>query len=65
MTANEIQVGRKYWIKPDDAPPRPTLVAKMSETEPHWFLCIGANGDGHVVYADAFIRSIEPEPVSS
>jgi hypothetical protein len=65
MNGNEIQIGKKYWIKPDDSSARPALVLRASQTEPRRFQCVGANGQRHVVDADAFVRPIEPEPVMS
>jgi hypothetical protein len=62
MTANDIQIGKKYWIKPDEAPARPVLVSRKSDTQPPWFLCVGAEGEGFVVFCEAFLRPVEPEP---
>ncbi len=63
MTANEIRLGKKYWIKPDHAPARPVVVSRVFDAEPRRFLCIGAEGEGFIVFVEAFIRSVEPEPV--
>ena len=66
MTSNEIQKGKKYWVRPsDEAAARPLLVWKISPSEPRHFHCIDANGEGCIVFADAFVRPVEPMPAVS
>ena len=62
MNTTDIQIGKKYWIKPtEDASPRPALVLRSANQEPLWFQCVGADGEGFIVFADAFLRPIQME----
>ena len=66
MKANEIKLGRKYWIKPTaDLSPRPAIVFRMSQKEPRCYQCVGTDGEGFVVFAEAFVRPVEPERAES
>jgi hypothetical protein len=62
MNANDIRIGKKYWIRVTaNSTPRPALVMRSSRKDPCLFHCIGADGEGFVVLADAFLRPVQPE----
>ena len=66
MSGSEIEIGKNYWVMPGEGLlARKALVLKSANTEPRWFQCIADDGEGYVVFSDAFIRPVEPEPVAS
>jgi hypothetical protein len=59
MKSTEIEIGRRYWVKPRaDIIACKAVVLKVANKEPRWFQCISDDGEGYVVFADAIIRPV-------
>lgn len=63
MKSSDVQIGKNYWVKPSaDLLARKALIVKAGNTEPRCFQCISDEGDRYMVFAEAILRAVEPEP---
>ena len=65
MHERDIRVGKKYWVRTrEEASPQPVCVVRMFPTDRRCFQCAVASGGYIFLFAGAFIRPVEPEPVA-
>ncbi len=64
MHDGDIKIGKKYWVRTRlEASPQPVRVLQKFQTTRPCCQCVDASGESLIVFPDAFVRPVEPEPL--